>query len=113
MDCDDVRMLEDGGSGGLRSKALDEFLARQRSRLDHLDRHDASEFPLPRLVNDAHAAARNFLQQIVVAERSQLKTLTTRLRGLKGGWRGRRFRLMDLACGVRHVERAVQSARGA
>src|SRR6185503_14350908 len=68
---DNVRMLKNGGSGGLSSKALHELLSGERSRQDHLHRHDASEFPLPGLVNDAHAAARNFLQQIVVAERSQ------------------------------------------
>ena len=71
MDRDDVGMLEDGGGGGLRTKTLHELLARQRSRQNHLHRHDASEIPLPGLVNDSHAAPRNLVQEIVIAERSQ------------------------------------------
>jgi hypothetical protein len=80
VDGDDVGMLKDGGSGGLSPKTLHELLTRQRSRLDHLHRHDASEFPLPGLVNDSHAAARNLVQEIVVAERSQWRIVRARLR---------------------------------
>jgi hypothetical protein len=71
VDRDDIRMLKDGSGGSFRSKALDEFLAGQGSRQDHFHRYDATETLLPGFVDDAHAAARYFAQQIEVAERSQ------------------------------------------
>jgi len=65
----DLRRLK--WASGLSPETLHEVLARQRSGQNHLHRHDASEFSLPGLVNHAHAAPRNLLQQIVLAERSQ------------------------------------------
>ena len=41
---------------------------RQLAGQDHLQRHDAVEADLPRLEHDAHAAARDLLQDLVVAE---------------------------------------------
>ena len=82
---DDVRMLQNGGGGGLGPETLHEFLARQRSGQDHLHRDDAPETPLPRLINDAHAAARNLFQQFVVAERSQ-RELSAASIATAAGW---------------------------
>src|SRR6185436_17862949 len=110
VDRDDIRVLKDGGGGGLSPKTLHELLAGERPRLNHLHRHDAPEFPLPGLINDSHAASRNLFQEIVIAERSQWRTLRAQWRWLEASGSGRRFRLDDLACRVGHVERSLESA---
>ena len=69
---DDVRMLQTGSRLSLDLKPLDIVVSRQSSGHDHLDRDDASECGLSSLVDDPHSAARDFLQQFVVAHVTEL-----------------------------------------
>src|SRR6185503_20073509 len=68
---DDIRMLKNGGSGGLSSETLHEFLARERTAQDQFHRDDSPETLLARPENYAHAASRYLLQQFVLAKRAQ------------------------------------------
>src|SRR5262245_4034115 len=47
---------------------MNELLARVLAEEQHLHRNDAVEAQLPRLIADAHAAARNLLQQFIIAK---------------------------------------------
>jgi len=64
----DVRMLQAGRGSRLGLEAEDGVLARELRRQDHLHRHGAIQADLPRPEHDAHAAARDLLEQFVVAE---------------------------------------------
>ena len=59
---DDVRMLKNGGGGGLRPETLHKFLTRQRTAQDQFHRDGAPEILLARPVDDSHAASRNLFQ---------------------------------------------------
>src|SRR5271154_4542515 len=62
----------------------------------HFDADDTVERDLPRLVNHAHAAASDFLQQLIVAE---IADLFARRQGWACAWRKRRcFRRAVPAC---------------
>jgi hypothetical protein len=65
---DDVRVVELGGRLRLAAKSVHLVCGGELSGEDHLQRYDAVEAALPRFVDDAHAAAGDFLQQLVVAE---------------------------------------------
>src|SRR2546427_1961057 len=63
-----VRMLESRRCGRFASKPLGYLFAGELPGQDHLYRDHAIEAPLPRFVNDAHAAAGDFFQKLVIAE---------------------------------------------
>jgi hypothetical protein len=105
VDGHDVRMLQTGRRRGLDAKPVDEFLTRILAQQQHLHRDDAVQALLPRLVNDAHAAPGDFLQQLVVAEVFQ--------RAQRSRSRGRALGRKHLALGVRQFERPLQGAPGA
>ena len=68
VDGDDVRVLEPGGGLGLGAEPGAVGVGRQVRLADHLQRDDPVEALLPGLVDDAHAAAAEFLEQLEVAE---------------------------------------------
>ena len=61
-------MLEPRRRLGLGAKPPLRLRAREISRGQHLHRDDPPEPPLPRAINHAHAAARDLVEQFVVAE---------------------------------------------
>jgi hypothetical protein len=64
----DVGMVETGGDLGLGLEALDVGGGSELAGQDHLEGDETVEAHLPRLVDNAHAAAGDLLQQLVVAE---------------------------------------------
>ena len=68
VDGHDVRVVEVGRRLRLGAEALHVGRRRQLAGQDHLEGDDAVQAHLPRLVDDAHAAAGDLLQQLVVAE---------------------------------------------
>ena len=64
----DVGVLQSRGVLCLAPEAVDEFLRRQGSGREQLDRHLAVEATLPGAVDHAHAALADQFQQFVVAE---------------------------------------------
>src|SRR6266851_670440 len=67
VDLNDVRMLEPGYRLDLDTEAGQLF--RERIREHHLESHNAVELLLPRLINDAHAAAAQTSQDLVAGHR--------------------------------------------
>ena len=72
VDRHDVRMVEVGGRLGLGMEPLDGALGSQLTGQNHLQGHQAMEAHLPRLIDHAHAAAGDLLQQLVIAEIANL-----------------------------------------
>ncbi len=68
VDGHDVRVVEVGGVFGLGAEAAQLVGAGQGAVADHLEGHQAAQRQLPRPVDDAHAAARDFPQHLVIAE---------------------------------------------
>ncbi len=68
IDGNDVRMCEIAGGLGLGTKALDRPRRCQRACGDGLQRHQAIQGTLACLEDHAHPAARDLLDQLVVAE---------------------------------------------
>ena len=68
VDGNNVRMLKGGGHFGLGAKALDEFIAGEFSKRKHFDRDHAIQAYLTGAVDNPHAAAGDFLQQLVIAK---------------------------------------------
>ena len=68
VDRHDVRVVEAGRRLGLEEEPPPLGLRGERAGLDDLQRDDAVEAPLAGLVDDAHAAPRDLLQQLEVAE---------------------------------------------
>jgi hypothetical protein len=64
----DVRMLQDRRSRCLDPEAMNEFLAGKLTRTNHLHRHRAVQGHLPGLVDHAHPALRDFLDELVVTK---------------------------------------------
>jgi hypothetical protein len=54
------------------SEAQNLLFARELSAKDHFKRDDSIEADLPRSINDAHAAASYFLDQLIIAEPGDL-----------------------------------------
>ena len=73
MDGDDVRVLQRGRGHGLGAEPLHRLRRRMRPEQEHLERDDAVQALLAGLVDHAHAAVRNLLQQLVVAEIAELR----------------------------------------
>jgi len=67
-DRDDAGMRQLGRGLGLAVETLDLLGSGELAALDHLQSNDAIELLLPGLVDDAHPAPINLLQQLVVAE---------------------------------------------
>jgi hypothetical protein len=63
---DDARMLQTRGGGGLGAKTFARGGAREFSGGEHFHRDDAPEPLLPRAVHHAHAAASDFIEQLVI-----------------------------------------------
>src|SRR5437899_4232877 len=82
----DVRMLQSSRSRGFNSKTPDVFRIRVRPQQKHLHRDDASETHLAGLVNNAHAAARDLLQQLVIAEPSRQRSERVSLLAFQTGF---------------------------
>ncbi len=68
----DARMLQLGGGRGLGVEAFDVLRAGETAAEDHLQGHHAVEPDLAGLEDDAHAAASDLLDQLVVAEQRAL-----------------------------------------
>ena len=68
-DRDDARMVEVRGGLGLAAKPRQVGRTGQVPPEEHLDRHGSSQAPLQGPVDDAHAAAADLLEQLVVAQR--------------------------------------------
>ena len=68
VDGQDVRVIEVGGGLGLGAKAAHVGGRSQVPRQNHFERHVAAQADLPRLEDDAHAAAGDLLAQFVVAQ---------------------------------------------
>ena len=71
VDGDDVRMLQVGDGLGFGLEALHDFGLGELAGEHQLYRNDAVETLLTGLIDDTHAAAGDFLQQLVVAERTR------------------------------------------
>ncbi len=63
-----VRMVQPGGRLGLAAKPREVGCGGQLAAKDHLERHDPSEADLPRAEHDAHAAATDLLENLVIAD---------------------------------------------
>ena len=72
VNLDDVGMLQASERRGLCAKAGQVLRAGLEPGQDHLQRHGAIETELPGLVNDAHAAAADFLDDFVTRHHRQL-----------------------------------------
>jgi hypothetical protein len=68
VNADDVRVVQIAGGFRLCAEAAHELGIVEPRMKNHLHRHDAVERKLARLVNHAHAAARDFLDQLVIAK---------------------------------------------
>src|SRR5262249_26156769 len=68
VDSDNVWMRERGGSRSLGAKALHKVGTGERAEEQHLYRDDSVEARLARFVNDAHPAACDFFDQLVLAK---------------------------------------------
>jgi hypothetical protein len=69
----DVRMPQTRRRRGFDAKPMDEFFARILAKQQQLDRHNSVEAGLSRFVDNAHAAARDFLQQLVITEMADVR----------------------------------------
>ena len=79
-----LRMIEVGGGLGFGAEALHVGRRSQLARQDHLQGDDAIQADLPGLVDHAHAAAGDLLQQLVIAEVANRRAPFARV------WRGDR-----------------------
>src|ERR1051325_785313 len=70
VDGHDIRMIQMRRSLGFGVKTLDVGGARKLARENHLEGDDAVEADLPRLEDDAHAAACDLRENLVIAESS-------------------------------------------
>ena len=84
MNGDDVRMLKARRRRSFDAEAVDELFARVLAEEEHLDRNHPVEAQLARLIDDAHAAARDFFQEFIIAEAPRQIRITTRLRTILG-----------------------------
>ena len=66
---DDVRMVEAGGGFRFAHESLHLGLAGEQAGQQHLERDGTVEADLPGAIDNAHAAAGEFAEQFVVAER--------------------------------------------
>src|SRR5436190_10839090 len=64
----DMRMIEARARLSFAAKTAGRCFPRQVRSQYHFQRHHAIQAPLPRAINDSHAAARDFIQELVVAE---------------------------------------------
>ena len=87
VDRDDVWMLQAGHRLRLGLKTLHELVARKLPEQQHLHRDDAVQAHLPCPINDAHPAARDFLQQFVIAKLATAFTFGSRRLGFNLGSR--------------------------
>src|SRR5881398_1308034 len=65
---DDVRVLEERRGRDLAPEPLNDLLARELPRQNHLHRDNALELKMPRAIDHAHPAAGNLFEQFVIAE---------------------------------------------
>jgi len=86
----DVRMIQARHRLGLAIEPLDEIARGNRPLPNHLEGHGAFDTDLSRLKDHAHAAARNFRLQLVVAEEPDARG-SARV-GRRGGREPRRLR---------------------
>src|ERR1041384_3933535 len=68
VDADNVWMRKRGGGRSLGAKALHKVGTGERAEEQHLHRHDSVEARLARFVNDAHPAAGDFFDQLVLTK---------------------------------------------
>ena len=68
VDADDVAVIQTGRRLGLGAEPVDLVFARQLPAEDHLDRDHAVQAHLAGFVHHAHAATRDFLQQLIIPE---------------------------------------------
>ena len=76
VDRNDSPMVELRGSFGLDSEPPHIFCAGQIPGQDHLYRHHPIQTHLPRLVDDSHPAAADFLQELVVSKVTNSRSLS-------------------------------------
>ncbi len=95
-DLHDVRVLQAGDRFGLGAEAGYLPFAGVFAGQDHLQGHQTVELALPGLVDDAHAAAAQFVQQFVVADVTDFRAQRRAdKRRLTGGQRRRLRRSME------------------
>jgi hypothetical protein len=97
VDGDDVRVRQVGRRLRLQAEALDGSRRRQPAADDRLQRHEAIEGDLARLEDDAHPAAGNLTEQLVIAEATRLARAGT-------SCYGRGVRNRDPRAGVGNVQ---------
>ena len=68
---DDVRVLQAGRRRSFRAESLHKLRTGERTKQQHFHRHDAIQAQMPRAINNAHAAPRDFFEQFVIAERAR------------------------------------------
>ena len=122
VDRHDAGVVEIGRRLGLQAKPFDVLFAGQHAREDHLERDDSVEIGLPCPKYDPHAAAGNFIQQLVVAEGSRQAVVSWQVSARPGARlackfarRQRRFVVVDDGDGrrrARPIGRLVGSAAG-
>ena len=78
IDRNDMRVVEIGDRSGLAPESVEKVVARQRARPDHLDGHQAIELFLTHPIHDPHAAASDFLEQLVLTQVTRCSTGETR-----------------------------------
>ena len=84
---DDIRMAQTGGGLSLGSETLQELGLGVRSSQNHFYGDNTIETALARAVHDAHSAARNLLQDFVIAEpRTACERHRRRRRGILARW---------------------------
>ena len=70
----DPRVIQTRRGLSFAVKSLYRFTARQLTRQYHLQRNDAIELYLPRLVNHPHPATSDFVQQLIFTEVANVVT---------------------------------------
>ena len=65
---DDVRMQQAGRRRSLRAESHYKLRTGQRTQQQHFHRDNAAQAHLPRLINNAHPAPRDFFEQFVITE---------------------------------------------
>ena len=112
VDGDDVLVPDRGGGPGLAREPLAGRAADRQLRGQHLDRDDAMQPGIERLEHDAHAAAADFLQHLVVIDAAERARPCRTGRGNRAAARPRRIGVrigIDLEAG--RSRRAVPIAR--
>jgi hypothetical protein len=70
---DNARVLQPRGGFGFCAEAQDLLMAGKLAGQNHFYGDNPIQTNLPRAINDAHSAARNLFQELVIADSARLK----------------------------------------